>query len=159
MKFLFGNIINEFILNSVAFRSGENLSKLSIHQEDVGQLRIVKENLKVVQNLFKGEFLTNGVYFITNTTHDIYFYKFGFENNIRKVSLEKNFVDSSMHDQHVLIMQDFQVSILNLCTDEIKVKSESQVQQLSVSSNSYVVAILDAKRTVSLYTWKGKILP
>ena len=159
MKFLFGNIINEFILNTLAFRSGENLSKLSICQEEGGQLRIVKDDLKDVQNLFKGEFLTNGVYFITKTTHDIYFYKFGFENNIRKVSLEKNFVGLSMHDQHVLIMQDFQVSILNLCTDEIKVKSESQVQQLSVSSNSYVVAILDAKRTVSLYTWKGKILP
>ena len=159
MKFLFGNIINEFILNTLAFRSGENLSKLSNCQEEGGQLRIVKDDLKDVQNLFKGEFLTNGVYFITKTTHDIYFYKFGFENNIRKVSLEKNFVDLSMHDQHVCILQDFQVSILNLCTDEIKVKSESQVQQLSVSSNSYVVAILDAKGTVSLYTWKGKILP
>ena len=120
-------------------------------------LIIVQENLNDVKDLPKGDFLTNGIYCIARTKHDIYFYKFGFETEVRNVSMEKNIVNLSMNDQHVLILQDYQFSVLNLNNEEIQLKGQSSVQLISTSSNPHVVSILDAQNTINLFTWTGNI--
>ena len=60
-----------------------------------------------------------------------------------------------VNDQSVALLEDFQISLLNLSTEEIQIRSQSSVRLKAMSNNSYVVAILDDKNMINLYTWKG----
>ena len=118
--------------------------------------QILEENLKHVKDLPTGDFLTDGIHFISKRRNEILIYKLGSKTEFN-ISLESNIVNLTMKDQNLLILQDFQFSLLNLTTQEIHLKGHSSIRMVSTCSNPHVVSILDVENTIHLYTWTGKI--
>ena len=104
----------------------------------------------------KVDFQINDMAFISKVKQNIYFYELEFEKAIHKLSFETNIVDFASRYPFVLILQEFQFSVLNLITKEICCHSESSDKLISTSSNPYLVSILDAKNMIKIFTWKGK---
>jgi len=146
--------------DEIFIRTGNELSKLKCFQDHQGQIRISETYIKNECELPIGDFWTNGEYILTRGGYqDIHFYKFGVEEDIRKVSTKQNIVTLCVNDQSVALLEDFQISLLNLSTEEIQIRSQSSVRLKAMSNNSYVVAILDDKNMINLYTWKDLTNP
>ena len=118
---------------------------------------MLEVNLKYLKAMPKGDFLTDGINFISRRKHQIFFFKLEDDRGVRNIPMNTNVVNitMTMSTQHVLILQDFSFSVLNLNSEQICLKGVSSVQFISTSSNSHVVSILDAQHTISLFTWTG----
>ena len=125
-------------------------------QKSADGCQILEENLKDVKDLPTGDFLTDGIHFISKRRNEILISKLDCQTEV-KISMESNIFDLTMKDQNVLILQDFQFSLLNLTTQEIHLKGHSSIRMVSTCSNPHVVSILDVENTIHLYTWTGKI--
>lgn len=111
--------------------------------------------LDIVKDMPKVNFQIDEMTFISKEKQNIYFYQFECAKDINKLSMETNIVDFASKYPFLLILQEFQLSVLNLITKEICSHSEISDKLISTSSNQYVVSILDAKNTVQIYTWRG----
>ena len=112
--------------------------------------------LHKLEQILKGDFLTNCKYIVARCKNVISFSKLGSESDVCKISTEKQVLDLSLRGHFVAILQDYSFSILNLKTKEIQLKGQSSNQLISITSNSNIVAVLDASNTVFIYNWTGK---
>ena len=104
----------------------------------------------------KMDFQIDELTFMSKLTQNIYFYKIECAKGINKISIETNIVDFTSRYPFVLIVQEFQYSVVHLITQEKCFQTESSDKLISTSSNPYVVSILDETNMIRIYTWKGK---
>ena len=72
------------------------------------------------------------------------------------ISSDNQILGLTLHGGYAAILQDYSLSVLNCANKEVQVKSLSNKQQVSITSNSTVVGVLDESHTVMFYTWVGK---
>ena len=108
-----------------------------------------------MEQMLKGDFLTNCKYIVSKSKNMISFSKIGYLSDVCNISTEKCILDLTLRGHFVAILQDFSISILNLVTKEIQLKSQTSKQLISITSNSNIVAVLDDSNTVSIYNWTG----
>ena len=140
------------------FRHGRGFSKVVISQTSSEEISICDAMLDIVKDMPKVDFQIDEMTFISKEKQNIYFYEVEFAKDINKLSMETNIVDFASKYPFVLILEEFQFSVLNLITKEICSHSENSDKLISTSSNQNVVSILDAKNIIKIYTWRGKIL-
>ena len=105
--------------------------------------------------MLKGDFLTNKKYIVSRCKNEISFSKLGSLSEVCKISTEKHIIDLALRGHYVAILQEFSISILNLVTKEIQLKSHCSKQQISIGCNSSIVAALDECNAVSIFNWTG----
>jgi hypothetical protein len=94
-------------------RQGTRLLKVVISQTSCEEVKILEANIHVIKEMPKVNFQIDEMTFISKEKQNIYLYDIENETDISKFCKETNIVDFASRHPFVLILKEFQFSVLN----------------------------------------------
>merc|ERR1712179_587046 len=138
--------------NTLLIREGKMICQIAVVEDEVVQLK----RLYKLEKMLQGEFLLNSHYLVSWHRRDISLCHLSPLSSVWNISSDNQILGLTLHGGYAAILQDYSLSVLNCANKEVQVKSLSNKQQVSITSNSTVVGVLDESHTVMFYTWVGK---
>jgi len=139
--------------NLYDFREGKLFCKVGF----VPGLEINLSTLKRMEKMLQGDFLANDKYIALKYKTFVSFVKLEGSNDLEIVDTGKSILGITISEYHASILHEFSISILNLQDQKLRTRHETSTRQISIVSNSRIVAALNEERVVSVFFWKGKM--